>query len=399
MKKIVPTILISLLFANVQLVDAQVLGRLKRHAKKRVERNLEKKIDKEIDDAMSSDKKKSSKEKEENGEINKSENDSTSNVGFWMTYDFVPGKNVIFYDKMNEEDYGDFPRRWDLLKGNAEVARYGDNRELLFYNTSTSISPLIDSDNYLPEAFSIEFDIYFDDLAGEAITNYALYFNDNNYNGLEVSSWFPFEVSYKKFRYKNNGYENIPNFVGWHHVAISYHKGYLKMYFDEQKVLNIPRLDFEPAQINMIKIGYSERKDKKRVVSMKNFKIAEGGGKPYAQVIADGKFVTHGILFDTGKSILKPQSSGVIKRVMDMMIDNPDWKFEIVGHTDSDGDDESNLLLSQKRARAVKKALLDRGVDSGRLSTSGKGEGNPLNNNATPEEKANNRRVEFVLMK
>ncbi len=336
-------------------------------------------------------------------------NDSSTNetpteidetISYWMSYDFIPGKEVIFYDNMQDDDYGDFPRRWDMMSGNAEMSRFGKEKVLLFYNhQGTAIKPLFKEKEYLPDAFTIEFDIYFDKVSKDRRSAFEIFFNDNLYQPISISSWYPFEIEYKKFQFKTSKYDQIRNFNGWHHIAISYHKGYLKMYFDEQKVLNIPRFDVKPTHIGKIVVSYYESDKQKRVVSIKNFKIAKGGGKPYAQVIADGKFVTHGILFDVGKATLKAQSSGVLKRVMDMMIDNPDWKFEIVGHTDSDGDDATNLKLSERRAEAVKKALIARKIDGSRLTTSGKGESDPVNNNNSPEEKANNRRVEFILKK
>ena len=72
---------------------------------------------------------------------------------------------------------------------------------------------------------------------------------------------------------------------------------------------------------------------------------------------------------------------------------------KIIGHTDSDGDNESNLILSKQRAEAVMQALLHKGIDPDRLTTKGKGEQEPLNKNNSAEEKATNRRVEFVLKK
>ena len=72
-------------------------------------------------------------------------------------------------------------------------------------------------------------------------------------------------------------------------------------------------------------------------------------------------------------------------------------KVKIVGHTDADGDDNSNLELSQKRAASVKAALVTEfAINEDNLQTDGKGEAEPVDKNNTAEGKANNRRVEFI---
>lgn len=74
-------------------------------------------------------------------------------------------------------------------------------------------------------------------------------------------------------------------------------------------------------------------------------------------------------------------------------------KIKIVGHTDSDGADADNLLLSKKRAESVKDKLVSSyQIDAARISTDGKGEAEPLADNKTKEGKAANRRVEFIKM-
>jgi outer membrane protein OmpA-like peptidoglycan-associated protein len=81
-----------------------------------------------------------------------------------------------------------------------------------------------------------------------------------------------------------------------------------------------------------------------------------------------------------------------------LLKDNPALKVEIGGHTDSDGDAARNLSLSQARADAVKAIITNSGVDASRLTGKGYGATKPVDVNATPECKANNRRVEFTKM-
>jgi outer membrane protein OmpA-like peptidoglycan-associated protein len=74
-------------------------------------------------------------------------------------------------------------------------------------------------------------------------------------------------------------------------------------------------------------------------------------------------------------------------------------KVNIVGHTDADGKSADNLNLSKRRAESVKANLVKNfGIDASRLETDGKGASQPVDNNITPEGKANNRRVEFIKL-
>ena len=130
---------------------------------------------------------------------------------------------------------------------------------------------------------------------------------------------------------------------------------------------------------------------------LKNIRLAVGAPDTRNKLITEGKFVTHGILFDINSDQIKPESYGAFKDIAAVLSENAMVKVKIVGHTDSDGDDASNLELSKKRAAAVK-AFLSKEfhVDASRLSTDGKGETQPIEKNTSPEGKANNRRVEFI---
>jgi outer membrane protein OmpA-like peptidoglycan-associated protein len=114
-------------------------------------------------------------------------------------------------------------------------------------------------------------------------------------------------------------------------------------------------------------------------------------------VMSDGRFVTHGILFDTGSDRLKPESGAVLKSIAAGLQANASLKWKIEGHTDSTGDAALNLDLSKRRAAAVKQVLVSEfQIDAARLTTDGLGATKPLEPNDTPQGRAQNRRVEFV---
>lgn len=115
-----------------------------------------------------------------------------------------------------------------------------------------------------------------------------------------------------------------------------------------------------------------------------------------AQAVSTGKIVLHGILFDTAKTAIKPESAAVLDEVAAMMKKSGDMKFRIDGHTDNVGAKASNLTLSRGRAAAVKTALVGRGVDAARLTSDGLGDTQPVADNATEAGRQQNRRVELV---
>jgi outer membrane protein OmpA-like peptidoglycan-associated protein len=78
---------------------------------------------------------------------------------------------------------------------------------------------------------------------------------------------------------------------------------------------------------------------------------------------------------------------------------NPKVEIEISGHTDSKGSDDYNLNLSQGRSQSVVDYIVSQGIDSSRLTAHGYGEGKPIDTNDTDEGRANNRRVEFTVVK
>ena len=105
------------------------------------------------------------------------------------------------------------------------------------------------------------------------------------------------------------------------------------------------------------------------------------------------------ILFNSGKSSFKKETYPVLQSITAILKEFPGSKFSIEGHTDSDGADAMNHTLSHERADAVRMYLVENGIGTDRLTSIGYGETKPIDTNKTAKGKANNRRVEVLLVK
>ncbi len=105
------------------------------------------------------------------------------------------------------------------------------------------------------------------------------------------------------------------------------------------------------------------------------------------------------IYFDFDKTTLKSESFVELNKVVDFLKQNATVEIEISGHTDSKGSDTYNETLSQGRSQAVVDYLIGQGIDTGRLTAHGYGESKPIDTNDTEAGRANNRRVEFTVLK
>lgn len=123
---------------------------------------------------------------------------------------------------------------------------------------------------------------------------------------------------------------------------------------------------------------------------------------PGATVTREGEGILvkfdSGILFDTDKSDLKAAARTNLQNLSTSLVNNPQTNILIVGHTDNTGTEAHNMDLSIRRAEAVKSYIAAGNVANSRLSTTGKGESEPIADNATAEGRAQNRRVEIVIV-
>ena len=340
-------------------------------------------------------------------------------AGEWKKFDFVPGDEVIFYDQLDGEQLGEFPSKWELVNGECEIQR-SNGENVIAIMPYCEIMPLMDPTwNYLPDVYTVEFDYYdFVEQEGEDFgdLHFHCYAHPDGKNERGHWLWgFTFDNFVEKYQLKDQdfykdfhttvwatttdkGVDNTnrlervePN--KWHHVSISVNKRAIKIYFDEKRVFNLP--NYKNPNGGHIEFSYDFSRTPAYI---RNVRIAKGAVPLYDRMMTDGKFITYGITFDVGKAVIKPESMGEINRIVNLMNENPDLKFEVQGHTDATGNAASNQTLSEKRAQAIVAKLVEMGISADRLTAVGKGQTSPIADNSTDEGRAKNRRVEFVKL-
>jgi OOP family OmpA-OmpF porin len=127
-------------------------------------------------------------------------------------------------------------------------------------------------------------------------------------------------------------------------------------------------------------------------------KVAVTAAAMASAIAASGRVAIHGILFDTGKDVIKPESNAVLAEIAALLKADAGLKLRIEGHTDNVGKAADNLDLSRRRAEAVKRWLAGQGIAASRLEASGLGDTKPSAANASEDGRAKNRRVELVRM-
>jgi OmpA-OmpF porin, OOP family len=319
----------------------------------------------------------------------------------WANYDFVPGSRTIFFTDFTEDQVGNFPKRLTFKNGGMEVVELdGGQRALKASSYSQLLIPLPE---VLPQKFTIELDVINRDSRGVAANTFEI-----------TGGGAPNDTKYTRIGWGHNGLDvlgggvegmsimakdaDVQRYVG--HPASFRILGdgeALKLYADEKRIANIPNAGFQRGRT--LALYLQGRDDEKNAVYVTRIRVAESNKDIYDELAAKGRWSTQGILFESGKSDVKPESTPTLKAIAAALKGHSDLKVEIQGHTDNVGAAASNMSLSQARADAVKAALTsDYGVSADQITTKGYGDTKPVTKNTTAEGRANNRRVEIVKL-
>ena len=390
MKKYILTMAVLTLVCGTASAQG-ILGRLGERAKQAVENNIGNKIEQGINNAL--DGKKKDKNASGNQDIEEAEMpaEKVDFAEIQAKSDFKRGANVFFEDNLGGERMGEFPSKWDLLDG-SEVEVVNIKGAKAIRMEASRIQPLMKEKEYLPEEFTIEFDVlaqpaeegsgwdgtldlFMDGDDGKRVFDIRMSPEYHPYYGGEYSGigwgWGAENPNGNKME-GEPGRQAINRYLKkneWNHIAISFNKRAFKMYLNYQRIVNIPNM-IQPRSWAM-----DGSSDSDKGIFVTNIVMAKGAVDLYERNTTDyasavekaiaetGKFVTNDILFETGKATLKPESMDEIRKVADYMKKNPSARFEVQGHTDNQGSDKVNDPLSQQRAEAVVKALEEEGVD------------------------------------
>lgn len=334
------------------------------------------------------------KQKEQGAEVA-----APAGADIWANYDFVPGEKVIFAEDYGSDRVGNFPRRYEFVKGNGEIVTWNNTRWLRANSYLTFAIPLPQT---LPERFTMEFPIT---LPWWGMMVYGG--PDGHPENIGSHKFSTIVINCCEVGVKNAGGEGgsttdgraqFPDVDEWDGhpftVRVQGDGGYLKVYLNEKRLANIPNANFN--RTNKI---YFEMRPGKQPVMLGPISINAGGQSMYDALVAKGRFATQGILFDFGSDQIRGESTPTLNEIGEMLKAHADLKLRIEGHTDNVGDAAANQTLSERRAAAVKAYLASKlGIDGARLESQGFGASKPAASNDTPEGRQSNRRVELVKL-
>ena len=319
---------------------------------------------------------------------------SAQSTSEYKSFDFIPGEKTIFEDNLQTDKSDLPPAGWTVEGGKASVISFGEEKVISILEYYTKMSPKLPVGSKLPDAFTIEYDTWLDH-GYDGNPGIEIHLMNGNQEAVITPNKHELTVScpndVRQAKDNPEAYFGENKFYDrWVHISIGYSKKHLTVYLDQYK-----QIDLADCQVAPDKVVVTGNTSQDMKILLKNFRLAESL-QDKAVKLTNGKFVTHAIKFDVNKWVIKAESMGAINELVSFLKANPASVFEIGGHTDSDGDDASNLTLSDHRAQAVKELLVSLGVKESQLQTKGYGESAPIDKNTTPEGRGNNRRVEFV---
>ncbi len=328
---------------------------------------------------------------------------------------FVRGNRIIFEDNFSKDALGDFPARWSSNRGGEVKKLNGFDNKFLKIPADAVVN--VELKQALPENFTVEFDLIIPGDINFRMAGFGF--------GAKPQAISYLLSSRSAYHFTFHNIENQPSVTGLKYgtyaigptvqrvnyiaalnkvikVQMIANGKRIRLYVDGKKMVDETSNfapDFRKA-FYFCAPTHGHKETKLNFFYISNVVLAESGKDERSQVLKqlmeNGEFTTNDILFAPASDKIQASSNVIISEIVDAMKQSPSLNLKIVGHTDSDGEDNANLLLSKKRATAVKMKMVGMGVSASRLQIDGKGESEPVETNDDNEGKAKNRRVVFI---
>ncbi len=410
------------LFLNAQI---NIKGKLKESGNNRANSRVDQGIDKGIDAVENGvknifkkkNKTEAQEEKpteEQKPQTNESAGDTKpeqQTLQSFSNYDFVPGDKVLFFEDFSQDAIGDFPVLWtsngsgevktvnvapgNWLHLNAKGAYYWCQKNINFSSNFILEFDLIPNEEL--DQYVAELDIYGEEKRKEM--------DDGLFPGnkglridLDLEEWKTtgYDDNTETEDLRSQSPKGTVEKGKVNHVIVWIQNRRVRIYHRGMKVLDAPTGIVEGTKFSRLRFSLW---DKEALPYISNIKITTAAPDTRSKLLAEGKLVSYGIYFDVNKDVVKSESYGTLNDIAKVLKENPTVRIKIVGHTDADGDDASNLDLSKRRGASVKNELVKTfGIDASRIESDGLGETKPIAPNDTPSNKALNRRVEFIKL-
>lgn len=399
------TILVCLALAGTTSYG-QFLKKIKQKAEQAVDKATDKAVDK------TTEKKQTTSSPDANNTTDGKTTSTSNGLQVYSKFDFIPGGTILYFDNFEKDNVGESPMGW-ITSTSAEVVTIEGLEGKWVKLAATSASHFTrNKKQSWGNNFTLEFDLLivkntYDPRINIALTNTGgnlvtdegilksgkpvIYFESILSEG-GTRSRATLSGSNDK-RLSDNMTESLAyNNTTPVHVSMCVQGKRFRMWWNDKKLYDLSAIDetYLPNQLGFMfgSVGGSD-------FYVSNIRVAKDVPDTRAR-FEQGKLVSN-LLFYTGTAKLKPESMGSLLAVS-KILKEATAPVKIVGHTDNDGDDAANQQLSIERAEAVKNILVTQySIDESKLTTEGRGETQPLADNASQEGKAQNRRVEFIF--
>jgi outer membrane protein OmpA-like peptidoglycan-associated protein len=354
----------------------------------------------------------------ETGYEGAAENEGLDMLQVYSKFDFILGSDIWYAADFSGDPLGDLPDGW-TTSNTLEVVELNafPGKWLQLQEGKNLFAPL--TLGTLPQDFTMEFDLILDyePTKFAAARMFTIIFNDLESPSIKLDDFYAgghllalgtsrgMKYKFKKWKdsqYNEQAMDATPILEKTTlqrgtlvRCSIWKSKNRVRFYINEEKAFDIVQAESPDHPFKSMKF-YSEVRNEGENFFISNIRMAGPPPVINRELEETGLLEATGIYFETGSDQIKPESYPTLKQLADFMIKSG-GSFTIAGHTDNIGEKESNRLLSESRASAVRKALVKTyGVDTNQLASIGFGQRYPVYSNDTPEGRAKNRRVDII---